>query len=286
MSKLPQISGSELVHVLQKRGFTLRRQHGSHIIMRRDDPFAQTVVPNHRRLDRGTLRAILNQASITVDELNKLLWLRLLRATLDPSSPVKPARGRPSEWKELVAAIAGGDDFAAVEAAKRLSDLSAAASLKPLLHLIHTSPSLVARDMAAYALMWMKKRRLRQPFIDCLADASLPPSVRGYVAEGLGLLDYEDKRRRAYKSAESALVAGLVDPSPIVRFWCCFALGSLGSRRAITPLEKLRDNDKEICPGCWPVAEEASDALDMIAGRFSPRRIPSHLRPPPDPKPR
>jgi predicted RNA binding protein YcfA (HicA-like mRNA interferase family) len=54
-------------------GFTVRRQHGSHIILRRDDPFAQTVVPNHRQIDRGTLRAILRQIDLSADELIKLL---------------------------------------------------------------------------------------------------------------------------------------------------------------------------------------------------------------------
>lgn len=73
MSKLPQVSGPDVVRALQKVGFTVRRQHGSHIIMRRDDPFAQTVVPNHRQIDRGTLRAILRQSGITVDKLIKLL---------------------------------------------------------------------------------------------------------------------------------------------------------------------------------------------------------------------
>ena len=73
MSKLPQISGADVVRALQKLGFTVRRQHGSHIIMRRDKPFAQTVVPGHRLIDRGTLRAILRQADITVDELIKLM---------------------------------------------------------------------------------------------------------------------------------------------------------------------------------------------------------------------
>ena len=73
MSKLPQVSGSDVVRALQKLGFTVRRQHGSHIIMRRDDPFAQTVVPNHKQIDRGTLRAILRQAEITAEELIKLL---------------------------------------------------------------------------------------------------------------------------------------------------------------------------------------------------------------------
>jgi predicted RNA binding protein YcfA (HicA-like mRNA interferase family) len=73
MSKLPQVSGADIVRALQKLGFIIRRQHGSHIIMRRDDPFAQTVVPNHRQIDRGTLRAILRQTEITADELSKLL---------------------------------------------------------------------------------------------------------------------------------------------------------------------------------------------------------------------
>ena len=73
MSKLPQVSGPDVVRALQKLGFTVRRQHGSHIIMRRDDPFAQTVVPNHRQIDRGTLRAILHQTEITADELIKQL---------------------------------------------------------------------------------------------------------------------------------------------------------------------------------------------------------------------
>lgn len=41
--------------------------------MRRDAPFAQTVVANHQQIDRGTLRAILRQTELTADELIKLL---------------------------------------------------------------------------------------------------------------------------------------------------------------------------------------------------------------------
>ena len=54
MTKLPRLSGRELVVALGKLGFYVRRQRGSHIVLRRDDPFAQTVVPDHRELDRGT----------------------------------------------------------------------------------------------------------------------------------------------------------------------------------------------------------------------------------------
>jgi len=73
MSKLPQVSGQEMVRALQKIGFTVRRQQGSHLIMRRDDPFAQTVVPNHHQIDRGTLRAILRQSGVSVEQLTELL---------------------------------------------------------------------------------------------------------------------------------------------------------------------------------------------------------------------
>jgi len=73
MSKLPAISGRECVKVLVKKGFRFRRQVGSHIVLRRDDPFAQLVVPDHKELDRGTLGAIIRQAGMSVDEFLELL---------------------------------------------------------------------------------------------------------------------------------------------------------------------------------------------------------------------
>ncbi len=73
MSGLPRISGQECIGALGRIGFSVRRQRGSHIVLRRDDPFAQLVVPNHKELDRGTLRAIIRQAGIGVEEFNGLL---------------------------------------------------------------------------------------------------------------------------------------------------------------------------------------------------------------------
>ncbi|MCL4181621.1 MAG: type II toxin-antitoxin system HicA family toxin [Verrucomicrobia bacterium] len=73
MSKLPTVSGEQVVAALRRIGFRVRRQHGSHIIMRRDEPFAQTVVPAHRELDRGTLRAILRQIDLSVEDFIRLL---------------------------------------------------------------------------------------------------------------------------------------------------------------------------------------------------------------------
>ncbi len=73
MTSLPCVSGRECVNALSKKGFRFKRQNGSHIILRRDEAFAQLVVPDHKELDRGTLRSILRQAGLTIEEFIALL---------------------------------------------------------------------------------------------------------------------------------------------------------------------------------------------------------------------
>ncbi len=73
MSELPRISGRDCVKALTRVGFIMKRQHGSHMILRRDKPFAQLMVPDHEELDRGTLRAIIRQADLTVEQFVELL---------------------------------------------------------------------------------------------------------------------------------------------------------------------------------------------------------------------
>ena len=72
MSGLPRISGRDCVKILGKAGFYFKRQHGSHIILRRDNPYAQVTVPDHKELDRGTLRSIIRQSGLSIDEFIKL----------------------------------------------------------------------------------------------------------------------------------------------------------------------------------------------------------------------
>lgn len=70
MTKLPtDLSGNELVKILSKIGFVFQRRKGSHMVLRRESPFARVVVPDHRNLRVGTLRTILNEAGITVEQL-------------------------------------------------------------------------------------------------------------------------------------------------------------------------------------------------------------------------
>ncbi|MEH2379545.1 MAG: type II toxin-antitoxin system HicA family toxin [Nostoc sp.] len=73
MSKLPIISGQQCIKALGKADFYVLRQRGSHIILRRDEPFGEVVVPNHQELDKGTLRAIIRQVGLSVDEFIELL---------------------------------------------------------------------------------------------------------------------------------------------------------------------------------------------------------------------
>lgn len=73
MSKLPSISGKDCIKALQKVGFYEKRRESSHIILRRDEPFVQVVVPDHQELAKGTLRAIIRAADLSVEEFIALL---------------------------------------------------------------------------------------------------------------------------------------------------------------------------------------------------------------------
>ncbi len=74
MSQLPRISGRRLVQALRKMGYELDRQQGSHMILRRTrPPHRRLVVPDHKELPKGTLRAIIRQAGLTVEEFDALL---------------------------------------------------------------------------------------------------------------------------------------------------------------------------------------------------------------------
>ncbi len=72
--KLPaDLSGAERRNALERIGFVFQRQKGSHMILRRDDPYSRVVVPDHKQLRVGTLRQILNEAGLSVEQLMRLL---------------------------------------------------------------------------------------------------------------------------------------------------------------------------------------------------------------------
>lgn len=70
--KLPRVSGREVQRALERAGFASVSQKGSHLKMRHPDGRI-VIVPMHRELATGTLRSILRQAKLTVEELLELL---------------------------------------------------------------------------------------------------------------------------------------------------------------------------------------------------------------------
>lgn len=74
MAKLPVISGQEAVRAFAKRGYLLDHQTGSHLILRhKDPPYRRLTIPNHKELAKGTLRGIIRDAGLTVEEFVELL---------------------------------------------------------------------------------------------------------------------------------------------------------------------------------------------------------------------
>ncbi len=71
MPKLPVVSGSEVIRALQRLGFIVIRQRGSHVILRRGSQGC--VVPDHREVKTGTLAGLLKQAGVSVDEFIRAL---------------------------------------------------------------------------------------------------------------------------------------------------------------------------------------------------------------------
>jgi len=74
VAKLPtDLSGRDVRAALERVGFVFRRQSGSHMMLRRDQPYARVVVPDHKQLRSGTLRRIIADAGLTVEQFVGLL---------------------------------------------------------------------------------------------------------------------------------------------------------------------------------------------------------------------
>ena len=71
MPKLPRVSGAQAVRALERLGFAVARQRGSHIVMCRGS--SGCVVPNHRELKTGTLAGVLKQAGVSVEDFTNAL---------------------------------------------------------------------------------------------------------------------------------------------------------------------------------------------------------------------
>lgn len=68
---LPVVSGVRVIKALASLGFAEISQRGSHVKLRRAE--STVIVPTHKELASGTLRSIIRQAGLSVDDFLNLL---------------------------------------------------------------------------------------------------------------------------------------------------------------------------------------------------------------------
>ena len=73
MPHLPVLSGQEVVKAFVRLGWEVARQKSSHIILIKEGNPATLSVPDHRQVARGTLRALIRRAGLTVEEFQATL---------------------------------------------------------------------------------------------------------------------------------------------------------------------------------------------------------------------
>jgi predicted RNA binding protein YcfA (HicA-like mRNA interferase family) len=73
--KLPVVSGRQVIRVLERQGYQVVRQKGSHVRLRdeSDPEHLPITVPDHKTLKPSLLRQVLRDANLTVDEFVSLL---------------------------------------------------------------------------------------------------------------------------------------------------------------------------------------------------------------------
>ncbi len=66
------VSGKKLIRFLTQKGFEVYSQKGSHVKLISRERHTKTIVPLHKSIAQGTLRAIQKQAKLTTDEIQEL----------------------------------------------------------------------------------------------------------------------------------------------------------------------------------------------------------------------
>jgi HEAT repeat protein len=166
--------------------------------------------------------------------------------------------------KRRLAALAAaeGDDEIAT-AAQALADTPGRRVRQGLERLLATHERPEVRAKAAWALGFHRQGpQAARSLLSTLGDLEEDADVRAHAAEALGHL--ADRLGEHERDVLAALLHGLRDSSPEVRFWSAFALGNLGDEAAIPALELLAARDEESVPGWWSIRKEANDSIKQI----------------------
>jgi predicted RNA binding protein YcfA (HicA-like mRNA interferase family) len=73
MAALPVVSGRAAVRAFEALGWQIARQRGSHVILTKLGSYVTLSIPDHREVARGTLRALIRSAGISVDDFVEAL---------------------------------------------------------------------------------------------------------------------------------------------------------------------------------------------------------------------
>ena len=73
MPPIPLARPREVIRAFEKLGWRVVRQKGSHIMLSKTGQVATLSVPDHPLVARGTLRALIARAGLTVDEFLRVL---------------------------------------------------------------------------------------------------------------------------------------------------------------------------------------------------------------------
>lgn len=210
-------------------------------------------------------------------------------------------RSKQTPIRQLLKNLRSAERGEIIEAGVELND-SERVPLKPLLRALRDFKAPDQREFAAYALKSplgeleskVSRRRRQRVFARRVYQNDVPQKIARIIKTLLEVIDLEpaekvrgqaletlatsrtviNRRHWLRKRIEKSVNAALASDSPEVRFWACFAAGSLKLKGALPKLRALAANDTADWGQWWPVAEEAADAVEWIHGRDTEDRIP------------
>lgn len=71
--KPPLISGNEAIKAFKRAGYQVVSQRGSHVKLYNPETEATLVIPNHKEIDRWTLKGILKDSEMPIEDFINLL---------------------------------------------------------------------------------------------------------------------------------------------------------------------------------------------------------------------
>jgi HEAT repeat protein len=174
---------------------------------------------------------------------------------------------RESAFKDIL----GPDLGAIVQAAHLLSADKSTTSR--LLQVLETERRLDNRHAILYALTWHADLATWNLMVSIFADSNETPKVRGQAAEALSyMFAYQRSDSKEFEAAVKALIDGLKDPSPEVRYCAVNALGSTGHPPLEPVIRGMLRDSTPVKGWIGTVGDEASRALEWLELAYSMRQ--------------